>query len=95
MWKLVCILVIAQMIVTVAAAHSWYPKECCSGNDCQTVPCAELTRSHLGIKWRDLVFFSERQTHDSLDQFCHVCVKSYPGFIPYLPICVFVPRVTS
>jgi hypothetical protein len=90
-----CFLIIAQMISTVADAHSWYPKECCSDNDCQPVPCAELSRTHLGLKWRDLVYFPEWQTHDSLDQFCHVCVKSYPGFNPYVPICVFVPRVTS
>jgi hypothetical protein len=45
--------------------------------------------------WRGLVFFNEMQTHDSLDQSCHVCVKSYPGFISYLPICVFIPLVTS
>jgi hypothetical protein len=84
MWRRVCILLTAQMIVNVATAHSWYPKECCSDNDCQPVPCAELTRSNLGLKWRELVFFNERQTHDSLDEFCHVCVKSYPGFIAYV-----------
>jgi hypothetical protein len=95
MGKLFCFVVAAQLVVGVADAHSWYPKECCSDNDCQPVPCAEITRTHLGLKWRDRVFFAEWQTHDSQDQFCHVCVKSYSGSMPYVPICVFVPRVTS
>jgi hypothetical protein len=95
MRHLVCVVIAAQLIVSVADAHSWYPKECCSDQDCQPVPCAEITRTHLGLKWRDHVFFAEWQTHDSKDQFCHVCVKSYDGSMPYVPICVFVPRVTS
>jgi hypothetical protein len=59
------------------------------------VPCAELTNTNLGLMWRGLVIFNEMQTRDSLDSLCHVCVKSYVGFVPYLPICVFIPRVTS
>jgi hypothetical protein len=95
MSRLVCLLIVAQLIVSAADAHSWYPKECCSDNDCRPVPCAELTKTNLGLMWRGLVFFNEMQTHDSLDQLCHVCVKSHPGFVPYLPICVFIPGVTS
>ena len=95
MRKLVCLLVMAQLLGSAAAAHSWYTKECCSDDDCRPVPCAELTRTNLGLMWRGLVIFNEMQTRDSLDQLCHVCVKSYVDFIPYLPICVFIPRVTS
>jgi hypothetical protein len=95
MQKLLYLLVVAQLIVGTASAHSWYPKECCNDNDCRPVPCADLAKTHLGLTWRGLVIFNEMQTRDSLDQFCHVCVKSYVGFIPYLPICVFIPRVTS
>jgi hypothetical protein len=54
-----------------------------------------VAKTNLGLMWRGLVIFSEMQIRDSQDQFCHVCVKSYIGFIPYLPICVFIPRVTS
>jgi hypothetical protein len=59
------------------------------------VPCAELTKTTLGLMWRGLIIFNDMQTRDSLDQLCHVCVKSYIDFVPYLPICVFIPRVTS
>ena len=93
MGKLVCLLVVAQLINSAAGAHSWYPKECCSDNDCRPVPCAELTKINLGLMWRRSVIFNDTQTRDSLDQFCHVCIKSYAGFD--LPICVFIPLVTS
>jgi hypothetical protein len=96
--KFACLLTMAQLIVSAAGAHSWYPKECCSDIDCRPVPCAEVTKTNLGWMWRGLVIFAETQTRDSLDQFCHVCVKSYVayiGLVPYLPICVFIPRVTS
>ena len=94
--KLVCLLAAALMLVSGAAtAHSWYPKECCHDNDCRPVPCAELTVTNLGLMWRSVVIFNEIQTRDSPDQLCHVCVKSQTGYMPYLPICVFVPHATS
>ena len=93
MGKLVCLLVVAQLISSAAGAHSWYPKECCSDNDCRPVPCAELTKINLGLMWRGLVIFNDMQTRDSRDEFCHVCIKSHAGFD--LPICVFIPLVTS
>ena len=94
--KLVCLLAAALMMVSGAAtAHSWYPKECCHDNDCRPVSCAELTATNLGLMWRGMVIFNEIQTRDSPDQLCHVCVKSQTGYMPYLPICVFVPHATS
>jgi hypothetical protein len=83
------------IIAALMLAHSWYLKECCHDNDCRPVPCAELKATGLGLMWRDVVIFNEMQTHDSPDQLCHVCVKSYTGYMPYLPICVFVPHATS
>jgi hypothetical protein len=91
MKQFICLLTLSQLIVSPAAAHSWYPKECCSDNDCRPVPCGELT--HLGLMWRGLVIFTHMQTRDSRDQLCHVRVKFHAGFD--LPICVFVPRLTS
>jgi hypothetical protein len=95
MRKVICLLTIAQLTMSGADAHSWYPKECCSDDDCKPVPCAELTKTNLGLMWRGLVIFNEMQTHDSLDQFCHVCIKANIDILPYLPICVFIPRATS
>lgn len=77
-----------------ACAHSWYPEECCHDDDCRPVPCVELRATSLGLMWRDAVIFNETQTRDSQDQRCHVCVKSFAGFVS-LPICVFVPHVIS
>jgi hypothetical protein len=96
MRKLVCLLVAAQFFfISPAGAHSWYPEECCHDNDCRQVPCVELTKTLRGLMWRGLVIFKDTQAHDSQDQFCHVCVKSTVGFVPYVAICVFIPRVTS
>ena len=95
MRKVICLLTIAQLTMSAADAHSWYPKECCSDDDCRPVPCTELTQTNLGMMWRGRVIFNEMQTHESLDQFCHVCIKANIDILPYLPICVFVPRVTS
>ena len=54
--KLFCFVVAAQLLVSGADAHSWYPKGCCSDNECQRVPCAEITRTHLGLEWRLAIF---------------------------------------
>ena len=35
-----CLLTVAQLIVSPAGAHSWYPKECCHNDDCHPVPAA-------------------------------------------------------
>jgi hypothetical protein len=78
MGKLVCLLVVAQLINSAAGAHSWYPKECCSDNDCRPVPCAELTKINLGLMWRRSVIFNDTQTRDSLDQFCHAASSLMP-----------------
>ena len=96
MTKLVTFLALAQLIASAAGAHSWYPKECCSDEDCRPVPCDELIESGYGLTWRGKVFFNERQTHASLDNRCHVCIRSYVGFfVPSVPICVFIPSPTS
>ena len=95
MGKLVCLLVLAQSSVGSAGAHSWYPRECCSDNDCRPVPCEELIESRYGLTWRGQVIFNERQTHASLDDRCHVCITSYGFFAPNVPVCVFIPSPTS
>jgi hypothetical protein len=93
--KLAAIIVIAGS--ATAYAHSWYPKECCHDQDCHPVPCAELKidRKHDSVVWKGLVWFGLHQVRSSLDGQCHVCAKSYTEFVPYVPLCVFVPDVTS
>jgi hypothetical protein len=85
--------VIAASVLLSSAAysHSWYPKDCCQGQDCRPVPCDELVETRHGLMWRGVVIFNETQVKPSLDQFCHVCAKEQQGsIIPYLPLCVFV-----
>jgi hypothetical protein len=93
--KLGCLLVVTQLVTSAAGAHSWYPKECCSDNDCRPVPCAELTKGQQGLNWRGRVIFSQMQIHESLDDLCHVCVTPYVGYVSYVPICVFIPSATN
>ena len=96
--KLICLLAAAFTLVTGAAsAHSWYPQECCHDNDCQPVPCAELSYHDKDVVWRKHIYFSGPMIRESKDGSCHVCVKEglSAGIIPYLPLCVFVPHATS
>src|SRR5262245_18286521 len=97
--KLVCSLAAGLMLVnSTATAHSWYPNECCSDNDCHPVPCAELVLTPEGdVKWKGVLYFSHRMVRLSLDERCHDCVEegSSASVIPYLPLCVCVPHATS
>ena len=99
MTKLVCLLAAGLMLVHgTATAHSWYPHECCSDNDCHPVPCTELVLTPEGdVKWKGVLYFSRRMVRLSLDEQCHVCVEEglSASVIPYLPLCVFVPHATS
>ena len=89
----------AMMLVCVTAAegHSWYPHDCCHDNDCKPVPCAELSYHDQDVVWRKYIYFSRAMIRDSKDGSCHVCIKEGLGasILPYLLLCVFVPKATS
>ena len=97
--KLVCSRAAGLMLVNgTATAHSWYPHECCSENDCHPVPRAELVLTPEGdVKWKGVLYFSRRMVRLSLGEQCHVCVEEglSASVIPYLPLGVFVPHATS
>ena len=85
-------------IAAVMLAHSWYPQECCRDKDCRPVPCAELSYQDQDVVWRKHIYFSGRMIRESNDGNCHVCVEKgglNASIIPYLPLCVFVPKATS
>ena len=84
-------------IVALALAHSWYPRECCHDNDCLPVPCADLSFHDKDVVWRKHLYFTGPMIRESKDGNCHVCVEGglTADIIPYLPLCVFVPQVTS
>jgi hypothetical protein len=92
-----CLLTVAQLIVSPAGAHSWYPKECCHNDDCHPVPCGELTTTRYGLSWKGVAVFSELMIRFSPDGACHVSGmwQQQSTILPYLPLCVFVPKATS
>ena len=85
------------IIAALMLAHSWYPQECCHDNDCHPVPCAELSYRDKDVGWRKHIYFSGPMIRESNDGNCHVCVEEglSANIIPYVPLCVFVPKATS
>ena len=80
------------LLTTVpATSHSWYPLDCCGGDDCHPVECHELTildgprvlyRAHAKV----VIEFPPVTVRSSPDGSCHVCYqKNY-----YIPFCVFI-----
>jgi hypothetical protein len=38
------------------------------------------------LTWRGFIVFPDPMVPDG----CHVCVKEYPDFVPYMPLCIFI-----
>jgi len=71
----------------ILLAHSWYPLECCSGNDCKPVAChlisqEERTNAHgyaielyvySEVGWKPFYIMAEK-ARPSPDDKCHVCI---------------------
>ena len=82
--------------ILTAYAHSWYPKECCSQND-----CAPADRIETGPRGIMAVMVGNRRieippgfaARSSPDDQIHVCfvVSSPEGVVPWMPLCLFVP----
>lgn len=58
--------------------HSWYPSECCSGQDCAPVPEAEISERGAWFRYKD-VEFPKQSTKQSPDDQYHVCYVKPPG----------------
>lgn len=77
---------ILTAISLITLVHSWYPPECCSGQDCKPVPCDQLVEMGNGDwKFEDKVF-SKEKIRLSEDQYCHVCIHPFSGN----PLCAFI-----
>ena len=78
-----------------AYAHSWYPKECCSQNDC--VPADKIETGPRGITavvvgHQRIEVPSGFAARSSPDDRIHVCFVSSPEEgLPPTPVCLFVP----
>lgn len=57
-----------------AFGHDWYPGECCSGQDCRPVVCADIAETATGFRY-DGVDFSKEVERPSRDSRCHVCIS--------------------
>jgi hypothetical protein len=74
-------------LVFLMFAHSWYPRECCSDQDCRPVPCSEISYKD-GAYFYDGVRFNEIKVRPSPDEQCHACY----GLMQTVGACLFLPQ---
>lgn len=86
-------LVLCALIISVpAAAHDWYPWECCSGFDCAPVERAELLPDAgmlVTTKHGTTVIPASLPRRESQDNRMHACMRK--GSNGMAPICIFLP----
>jgi hypothetical protein len=75
-----------------ARAHSWYPRQCCGGEDCRKVDKIDFLPSgdmvmHVG--WIKVVVPRNFVKQPSQDADAHVCMSIATG--TFRPVCVFMP----
>ena len=75
------------MSIALLLAHAFYSADCCGGNDCAPVPCAEVTYDGEGWSYHGK-HFSKLRAHIADDGGCHVCIHN--GF----PICIYLGCVS-
>jgi hypothetical protein len=93
---------------TAAAAHDWYPIECCSGMDCAPVEKVEIiSLQSAGImgsaplpgsmlittKHGSVIVPANFPRRESKDNQMHACIRPSTGGTPRL-ICLFLPPST-
>lgn len=88
------LILIAALVMSspaVAHAHSWYPYECCSDNDCKPVPNASIHETRAGYVIdgnEETVPFSDKRIRQSQDDNSHICTIG--GRADGRILCVFV-----
>lgn len=86
-------LILVSASAAAAYAHSWYPVECCGGQDCMKVDRVEKTpdggmRMFAGsVQVQVPKGFTQRPSRDNDT---HVCIREN-GDGSYAPRCVFIP----
>ncbi len=96
------------LAATTAAAHDWYPMECCSGMDCAPVEKVEIVpMQSAGImgtqtlpgtmlittKHGSVIVPANFPRRESKDNRMHACIRSSAGGNVRL-ICLFMPPST-
>jgi hypothetical protein len=74
------------LLSAVLLAHWLYSDECCGGNECHPVACAEVIPFKDGWHWHNIMF-AKNVLKISPDGSCHVCVQS-GAFIGH---CIYMP----
>lgn len=90
---LVASLILLAALALPAAAHSWYPRECCSNHDCTPADA-------IGIDQRGDTFVMVGQrriwvpkgfaSRPSQDHRIHICFRVDETNFP-MPLCLFLP----
>jgi hypothetical protein len=88
------LLILFLLFASPAVAHDWYPYSCCSSQDCQPVPCEELSENKSGSWNYGTYNFTPAQVKPSQDKNCHVCIHEYTQFggSQKMPMCVFIQQ---
>lgn len=94
----VCIFVLFITIKAPAKAHSWYPPECCSDQDCaEVIKTIELPNGDLEVtsKHGTVLITKKTPRKQSLDNKEHVCMlpnyEEIPVGYKHFVVCYFVP----
>lgn len=85
--------------IASAAAHSWYPWECCSDRDCFPVPASEVRTVAGGWQLADGTFIRWSEARPSPDNAFHICRREDgKGALirdPGKPACFWAPMGAS
>lgn len=84
------LLLLALLLASPAAAHDWYPWECCAGRDCYEAPAGAVKPEPGG--WRvvntgELIPYARART--SPDDHVHLCQPTVNGV--RTTRCLYVP----
>ena len=95
---ILCTMVLAASLAQRTDAHSWYPIDCCSDNDC--MPADAIFADGRGGKTivvgqTQIPIPAGTKPRPSPDERVHVCFRAWSGDLQGLPtyslICLFVP----
>lgn len=75
------------LLPTSAKAHSWYDKECCSGDDCAPVADGGIKEGPGGYTLPDgnLLPYGDKRIRQSVDHqfhWCHINAATYCLYVP-------------
>lgn len=88
------VLAIVAASPSLSSAHSWYPEECCSAQDCMPADGMEVDpRGDLSVIVGPLRVWVPRgfAVRPSPDGRIHICFREEKDPHFFMPLCLFVP----